>query len=282
MEETGEAFVGVLPKPKKSLKGLDYYIEVTGSRMETSRTEEYSPVVVAGVGACADKKVAAGLAAAAVVVAPPPGMSGAALVPAGFSSSGVTAGTTPTAASTGASGGGSAGATAAGGGIGATGLVIGGLVVAGGAGVAVAAAGGGGGSDSSSGSSRTSAPVAQATPQLTPEPTPEPTPQSFDIRGIWDVNWQSGGAHPEEGIYVHEFSGEPTSGTVLESCCTPRSGFPGEYTVSGSEVRWIIEYGTHTAEYWGTATDADHMSGQVYLSFNPPGFNFNWVGVRRP
>ncbi len=38
MKREGEGFVGVLPQPKKGLQGFSYYIEVTGSALQSART----------------------------------------------------------------------------------------------------------------------------------------------------------------------------------------------------------------------------------------------------
>ena len=144
MKPEGAVFAGALPKPKKSLKALDYYIEATDRDFGTSRTQEYRASVVSGPAACEQGKVVAGsLGSASVVIEVP---AGAPPVPAGFASTGVaTAGTAAAGAAAGAAGagaavGGAAVAGAAAGGIGTTTLlVVGGVVVAG-AGTAVAVA----------------------------------------------------------------------------------------------------------------------------------------------
>src|SRR6185436_18593232 len=41
MKREGGGFTGVLPKPKKSLEALDYYIEATDRGFGTTRTQEY-------------------------------------------------------------------------------------------------------------------------------------------------------------------------------------------------------------------------------------------------
>src|SRR5688500_19711299 len=45
MTRRGQALAGTLPKPKKSLPSVRYYIEVTDLRFASSRTAEYAPVV---------------------------------------------------------------------------------------------------------------------------------------------------------------------------------------------------------------------------------------------
>ena len=152
MKPVGAGYVGVLPKPRKSLKSFRYYIEATDKAMRASRTAEYTTAVVGSTGQCKGGLMAATLASASVLIQGP---AGALALPAGFASTGVVA------AGTAAGSGGAAGAAGAGagGGIGATALVIGGLAAAGGA-VAVALPRGDSSSDSSptpgtSGSSKT-------------------------------------------------------------------------------------------------------------------------------
>jgi hypothetical protein len=140
-------FHALLPRPKKELAGLDYYVEATGRRVATVRTEEYSPIVSADAGACRGGLVAASAAAGTVALQAP---AGAPSIPGGFSAAGVAstsaavAGAAAAGATTGAAAVGAAAGSAAagGGGIGATALVVGGLVVAGGAAAAVVATGG--------------------------------------------------------------------------------------------------------------------------------------------
>jgi hypothetical protein len=152
MKLEGANFVGVLPKPEKSLTKIEYYLSVTDQNFGESRSEDHAPVVVSGPAACEQKKVlAAGLSrAGSVIVSPPQGIAGLPKVPLGFSGHSVVAGTSGT-GSTAAAGAGSAdagpatattAAAATGGGIGTTALVVGGVVVAGGAGAAVALKGG--------------------------------------------------------------------------------------------------------------------------------------------
>ncbi len=86
MRAEGGEFAGVIPKPKKSLKQLEYYIEATDTAFGTSRTAEYKPEVASGPGACKDKLVARALSAASVLIEGP---AGAPLVPVGFDPAGV-------------------------------------------------------------------------------------------------------------------------------------------------------------------------------------------------
>jgi hypothetical protein len=135
MKQEEEAFVGVLPKPTKKLKSLDYYVEVTATDFTTGRTQEYVPEVVAGIGACQGDKITAGsLGSASIILEVPPG---APAVPAGFSSVGVISATA--AAATAATAAAAGVAAGAGGGLSTTALVVGGVVIAGGAAAAVTA-----------------------------------------------------------------------------------------------------------------------------------------------
>jgi hypothetical protein len=148
MKPEGEAFAGVLPKPKGSLKAFQYYIDVTDRAFATSRTPEYTTAVVSGPGGCQGKMMAGALSAASILLEVP---AGAALVPAGFGSAGVAAAGSGTAAASaaGAAGGGGAG-------IGTVAAVVGGGAAVAGAVVAVkAASGGDDGSDGSGGGGRT-------------------------------------------------------------------------------------------------------------------------------
>jgi hypothetical protein len=135
-------FKGTLPRPQKNTARIQYYIEALDTAAASTRTAEYTPLVVASATQCSRATAVAGVTAARSVVpvgAPP----GAPLVPAGFEASGiVAAGTAGVAGAAGAAGGAAAATTVAagagGGGIGTAALVVGGVVVAGGAAAAVA------------------------------------------------------------------------------------------------------------------------------------------------
>lgn len=170
MKREGPAFVGVLPKPKPSLKEFRYYIEVTGTALDTSRTPDQTTAVIEGSSACRGGLTAGSVASASVLIQGP---AGVVALPAGFAPAGVVAGT---ASGTSA---GAAGASASGGG-GLSGAAVAGIAAGGAAvaGVAVAAGKGGDSTSSSSSSppSPTPTPVAP-TPTPTPNPpTPTPTP----------------------------------------------------------------------------------------------------------
>ncbi len=131
MKRSGTVFTGVLPKPKPSLKAIEYSIEATDRKLHTRRTPEFMAEVVGKAARCDPEAMAEVVSTASIVVSAPPG---AASVPPGFSSSGVT----------GASSGSAAGAAIGGVGLGAStivGIVAGGAAIAG---VAVAIAAGGG------------------------------------------------------------------------------------------------------------------------------------------
>ena len=134
MKPEGDAFAGVLPKPKGSLKAFQYYIDVTDRAFASSRTPEYTTTVVSGPGACQGKMMAGALSAASILLEVP---LGAPLVPAGFGSAGVAAAGSGTAAASaaGAAGGGGAG-------IGTVAAIVGGGAAVAGAVVVAKAAGG--------------------------------------------------------------------------------------------------------------------------------------------
>ena len=134
MKTDSTALVGVLPKPKKSLKAFRYYIEVTDQALGTTRTPEFSTTVIESSGACKGGLLAGALGSASVVLQGP---AGAVALPAGFASTGVVAGS-----AAGSTAGASGAATAGGGGL-STGAVVGIVsgVAAASAGVAVAVKG---------------------------------------------------------------------------------------------------------------------------------------------
>lgn len=139
MVRSGDLFSGTLPRPKKSLAAIEYYIEATDRSFGTSRTPEMQAAVAAGAGGCQGRKAAAALGHPAVVVLNSP--AGAPPVPPGFEAAGVSV--SSSAGST------AAGTAAAGGGHGTL-LVIGGVGAAGAAvGLAAAATGGGNGAGAS-------------------------------------------------------------------------------------------------------------------------------------
>lgn len=62
MTPDGKSFQGVLPKPLKSTKTLEYYIETLDAAVNSSRTSEYSAQVVSDPGACSKKLLVATVA----------------------------------------------------------------------------------------------------------------------------------------------------------------------------------------------------------------------------
>jgi hypothetical protein len=85
MKTEAACFRGVLPRPKKSLKTVSYYVAVTDVDFAEVRTGEYAAVVVPDEKACPEGIVAPALASASVVV-------GGVGIPAGFVGGGVLAG----------------------------------------------------------------------------------------------------------------------------------------------------------------------------------------------
>jgi hypothetical protein len=154
MRPEASAFYGTLPKPQKTIKRIDYYIEAVATGFQEARTNEFDPEVVPDGGACSRKGAIAILGEGARIVVKGP--AGAPAVPPGFLAAGMV------------SEAGSSGSSAAAHGSGKTiALVAGGAAVVGG--VALAAGGGGdsgSGSTPSSSSSSSSAPT-NAPPNLT-------------------------------------------------------------------------------------------------------------------
>jgi len=144
MKPEGAGFSAVLPKPKKSLKSFQYYIDATDTAFASSRTAEHGVEVVAGPAACQGKMMTGTVGSASILLVVP---SGAPAVPAGFGSAGLAAaGSGAAAAAAGAAAGGGIGA-------GAVAAIVGGGAAVAGAAVAVSAAGSGdeGGQDASDG-----------------------------------------------------------------------------------------------------------------------------------
>jgi hypothetical protein len=105
MKPEASCFRGTLPRPKKSLRGLRYYVAVTDQDFAEARTEEYTTQVVADENGCTGGAVAPFVTTASVVV------GGAAALPAGFVGAGVLAGvSTAAVASAAVVGAGAAGA----------------------------------------------------------------------------------------------------------------------------------------------------------------------------
>ena len=77
MKAEALCFRGVLPRPKKSLKQVSYYVAVTDRDFAEARTQEYATQVVPDEKSCSDGIVAPFLSSASVLV-------GGAALPAGF------------------------------------------------------------------------------------------------------------------------------------------------------------------------------------------------------
>ena len=85
MKPNGSCLEGVLPKPRPTLKHVDYYVSVTDRAFAESRTGEHSPLVVQSEGECREG-LAPFLPNASVVATP--ASAGAAALPAGFAVTG--------------------------------------------------------------------------------------------------------------------------------------------------------------------------------------------------
>jgi hypothetical protein len=249
MKSDGSAFVGTLPRPRKSLKAFDYYIEVVDREFGVNRTAEYRADVVSSPAACQQGRVMAGAAGSAAVTIEAP--AGAPAVPAGFSPAGVTTAASTTAAAGGAAAGG-------GGGLSGTTLgIIGGAAAAGGA-VAV---------------------VAASNKSSTPEATPPPPPPS--VSGTWrgnesfvisassytcpevaeTVTWtlnQSGNSISGTEDYVTTSS----PGVCTDGGSTPDPGSGGAHTLTGTLEGTTVTLTYNTCTLSGTLS-GNVMSGQI-------------------
>jgi hypothetical protein len=225
MTREGDGFRGVMPKPRKSLKSFSYYIEATDVDFTTSRTEEYSPRVVARPAECGQTLLAAALPAASVVVEAP---AGAPALPAGFATSGVT--TAGAAGAVTASAAGSGGVS-----MGLVAGVVGGAAAV--AGVAVAVGKGGG----------SSTPTASGTspPATSPAPGPSPTPAPIDLTGRWV------GTAPDGAI--------STSG----SCAGEQQDMVMVLTQAGSDLSGSYDGTIRVAGPPGCVTVGSHELGTV-------------------
>lgn len=144
-------FMGTLPRPKKSIAKMDYYVEVVDKAFAEARTEEYQPDVVDGAQGCKrNLPVAPFVSKASVAVG---AAAGAPAVPVGFAAAGLA----------GAAGGVS------------TGLVVAGVAGAGAATAGVVAATNGGGSNTTN-TTQTLPNGVGPSPSPIPSPTPSPSP----------------------------------------------------------------------------------------------------------
>ena len=125
MKPDGGVFQAALPKPKKSLKQISYYIEALSDAFAESRTPNYASDVVGSAMDCRPMQSVGAVAGVASVAIGVP--AGAPAIPLGFSSAGVTS-TVAAAAGGAATGGGHATAITLG--VLGAGAVAGGVVVA--------------------------------------------------------------------------------------------------------------------------------------------------------
>jgi hypothetical protein len=108
MRAGGPCHEGILPKPLKSTKKVDYYIDVVDRRFAEGRTREHDPIVVERSHECRkDVLMAAGMGAASIVLGV---AAGAPPIPPGFAAEGIAG---PTQAIEKGSGGGGGGTVAA-------------------------------------------------------------------------------------------------------------------------------------------------------------------------
>ncbi|MBI3932325.1 MAG: hypothetical protein HY317_02825 [Acidobacteria bacterium] len=246
MKPGAGAFYGALPKPRKDLKRIDYYIEAVDTAFVSSRTAEHAPRVVdPGDGCGKDAMMAAFLTSAKVVVG---GAAGAPALPAGFSAVGVVP----------------AGA-ASGGGI-STGLVVG--VVGAGAAVAAVAMGGGGGggrttvtpSTTQPGGGPTTTSPGAPTTTMAPPPTTQP---SGSLTGTWLGTGQNGFA------MIRKQTGQPD--------CQIASDVTLQLTQSGSSLTGNLTAVTRAAAPSGCDTIGDRQDGPVTGTVSGVSVGLAWV-----
>jgi hypothetical protein len=269
MSGAGDLFSGVLPRPKKSLAEIEYYMEATDRSFGVSRTPEMRATVVSGPAACKGKRAVAGISNAASIVLKSP--AGAPAVPPGFEPLGVTA-----AASSGAA---AAGAAATGGAAGGHGMLIAiGAVGAAGAAVGVAVATKG---DSSSGSSTGGAATPADIPggiQVTPAGTllASATTASFSTqnRDSGPHEWTFGDASTASGVQVtHTYAAAGTYAVALtvkdargNAVATARA----TVTVGALTGNWTLVTGspTNPACYTMLTQSGTSLSG-IYCASDP-------------
>jgi hypothetical protein len=128
MKAEAACHAGLLPKPKKTTRQIDYYIDVVDRRFAEGRTREHDPRVVDGPGGCRkDMMMAAAMGAGSIVLG---AVAGAPPIPVGFESEGILG---ALGAGGGGSGGGPAAASGGGGGGGTVAAFVLGAGAAGGA-----------------------------------------------------------------------------------------------------------------------------------------------------
>jgi hypothetical protein len=250
MEAAEGRMTAVLPKPRRKLKALEYYIEAIDSALQTVRTPEQRVVVDGTAFACRNSVVAATLSSAVVAIIAP---AGAPLVPAGFAASGVVA----SGATVGTA------AAGAGGGMSGTALAVGGLLVAGGAAVAVAA----------SGAEDTAPPAATMTVGPSGGAVLGITQMQFGVMGtVADPSWDFGDGNTASGsAATHVFAQEGdftvtlrSGGRNVDSRTVSVRSLTGTWSFvqpnvtftlvmvqqgSGLTGRWLVGAGSATAEF---------------------------------
>jgi hypothetical protein len=226
MQPAGGGYRGVLPRPRKSIQAIDYYVEVVDTELRSNRSADFKPAVVGSREECrGGMTLAMSLTTAKLVVG---AASGAASVPAGFASAGVTA-----AGSAGTAG---AGAAAGAGGL-STGLVVG-LVAAGAAGVGAAVVKSGGDDQGSSSSGGAPPPATQLTITFTPgiDVSVCGGANSFSAQGVtlrsdgsFDETWS-----PSTPNVMRATGRADASSLQATLTCASRPGPTGSLSASGS------------------------------------------------
>jgi hypothetical protein len=269
MSGTGDAFAGILPRPKKSLDEIEYYMEATDRVFGVSRTPEMRAVVVAGPEGCTGRRAIAGVSNTASIALRSP--AGAPPVPPGFEAVGVMA-----AASSVSTAAGAAAPAAAAGGHGTL-IAIGAVGAAGAAvGVAVATKG-----DSSSGSSAGGAATPADIPggiQVTPAGTllASATAASFSTqnRDSGPHEWTFGDGSTASGVQVtHTYAAAGTYAVALtvkdargNAVATARA----TVTVGALTGNWTLVTGTSVSPAcYAMLTQAGASLTGIYCASDP-------------
>lgn len=257
MKRDGDVWVGVLPKPRSSMKQFEYSILAIDAAVATSQTPEFRPVVESGPAACQGKKVALGVASALLHVEAP---AGAPLVPTGFASSGVVAEAAAAGASSAAAGGGSKALL----------LALAGGGVAAGAVVATGGGGGDGGSEASGDGPRatTPSPSPAGSPSASPSPgspgapgptNPSPGGGTFAVYGVVLSTFGPNPANPTgPGVY-----GPPVAGAVVSI------SLDGSSTSTDGEGRFALVTGTR---YPVCTTSTLTIAAPGHATYNASGY----------
>jgi hypothetical protein len=249
MKPDAGVYAGVLPKPKKELAALEYYIDATDREFRTARTPEVRAEVVSAPTGCKPSQLVAGIVTSASIVLAGP--AGAPALPVGFASTGV---------------------VGAGAGLGTATLVAGGAVAAAGAATAVALSGGEKDAKPAPLTGVWKGPYHEVSPDCT---------NDWDLTmNIVDRNGVLSAAGPWEVKYVLAAS---TCGAKAGEYSGAAETLSGNAT--GSSVRFILTYRNEvqswTEEYIGTLGADRNTMGGTWRSITFPPTHGTWSVTRQ-